>query len=49
MPTASKESAGINVGNASSGSVYGAGQGETREVIGPNGVKRRVRIVAPTL
>ncbi|MBV9218795.1 MAG: DUF2865 domain-containing protein [Methylobacteriaceae bacterium] len=49
VPTASKESAGINVGNASSGSVYGAGQGETREVIGPNGVKRRVRIVAPTL
>jgi hypothetical protein len=49
VPTASKESAGINAGDAASASVYGPKQGETREVTGPDGVKRRVRFVAPTL
>jgi hypothetical protein len=44
-----KESAGISVGNAVGGSAFGTGQGETREIVGPDGVKRRVRIIAPTL
>ncbi|MBI1867885.1 MAG: DUF2865 domain-containing protein [Methylocystis sp.] len=40
------------IGSAKNGeepSVAGAGQGVTREVVGPDGVKRRVRIIAPTL
>jgi hypothetical protein len=49
VPTASKESAGISVGDTTSASVLGPKQGETREIVGPDGVKRRVRFVAPTL
>jgi hypothetical protein len=49
VPTASKESAGIAVGNTHGGANYGVGQGDTRTVVGPDGVKRRIRIVAPNL
>jgi hypothetical protein len=40
---------GLAIGDASKGTVYGAGDGPTREVPGPDGVKRKVRIVGPTL
>lgn len=49
VPTASKESAGIAVGDAHDSTKYAVGQGETRIVTGPDGVKRRIRIVAPNL
>jgi hypothetical protein len=49
VPTASKDSAGIAVGDTRDSTKYAIGQGETRIVTGPDGVKRRVRIVAPNL
>lgn len=40
---------GIAVGEAKTGPLYTKGQGQTEEVVGPDGVKRRVRIIDPTL
>lgn len=48
-PTASSESAGISAGNVRGGKSYGIGEGELRDVIGPDGIKRQVRVVGPTL
>ena len=47
--TISREASGIASGDAQSGARYGEGQGQTVEVVGPDGVKRRVRIIDPTL
>lgn len=47
--TVSRESSGIAVGDATTGPLYTKGQGQTEEVVGPDGVKRRVRIIDPTL
>jgi len=49
VPTASKDSAGIAAGEVKSGTSYPEGQGQTVETTGPDGVKRRVRIVGPPL
>jgi hypothetical protein len=49
VPTASKDSAGIATGEIKTGTAYPEGQGQTVEVTGPDGVKRRVRIVGPAL
>lgn len=49
VPTANKDSAGIASGEVKSGTAYPEGQGQTVEVVGPDGVKRRVRIVGPAL
>jgi len=48
-PTASAESAGISPGTVRGGKSYGIGEGELRDVVGPDGVKRQVRVVGPTL
>ena len=48
-PTASGESAGISPGTLRAGKSYGLGEGEVRDVVGPDGVKRQVRVVGPTL
>jgi hypothetical protein len=47
--TISREASGIAGGDAQTGARYSAGQGQTVEVVGPDGVKRRVRIIDPTL
>ncbi|HYA72485.1 MAG TPA: hypothetical protein VEF36_04955, partial [Roseiarcus sp.] len=47
--TISREASGIAGGEAQTGARFGQGQGQTVEVVGPNGVKRRVRIIDPTL
>jgi Protein of unknown function (DUF2865) len=47
--TVSREPSGIAVGDAATGAVYTKGQGQTQEITGPDGVKRRVRIIDPTL
>ena len=47
--TISREASGIAGGEAQTGARYGQGQGQTVEVVGPDGVKRRVRIIDPTL
>ena len=47
--TVSRESSGIAGGDATSGPLYTKGQGQTEEVTGADGVKRRVRIIDPTL
>jgi hypothetical protein len=47
--TISREASGIAGGEAQTGARYSQGQGETIEVVGPDGVKRRVRIIDPTL
>ncbi|MGP0061637.1 MAG: DUF2865 domain-containing protein [Beijerinckiaceae bacterium] len=49
VPTASKDSAGIATGEIRNGTAYPEGQGQTVEVTGPDGVKRRVRIVGPPI
>jgi hypothetical protein len=49
VPTASTDSAGIATGEVKNGTAYSQGQGQTVEVTGPDGVKRRVRIVGPQL
>jgi hypothetical protein len=49
VPTASSDSSGIATGEVKNGAAYSQGQGQTVEVTGPDGVKRRVRIVAPQL
>ena len=43
--TISREASGIASGDAQTGARYGEGQGQTIEVVGPDGVKRRVRII----
>jgi len=47
--TVSREASGIAGGEAQSGARYGEGQGQTTESVGPDGVKRKVRIIDPTL
>ena len=47
--TMSRETSGIAAGDATSGPSYSKGQGQTEELTGPGGVKRRVRIIDPTL
>ncbi len=42
-------SSGIGGGRASSGPVVSVTQGELQDQVGPDGVKRKVRIIAPTL
>jgi hypothetical protein len=46
--TVSREASGIG-GEAQSGAKYGEDQGQTIESVGPDGVKRKVRIIDPTL
>ena len=46
--TMSRETSGIAAGDATSGPSYSKGQGQTQEVTA-NGVKKRVRIIDPTL
>jgi len=45
----SREASGIAGGETRSGAVFGKGQGQTVSETGPDGVTRKVRIVAPTL
>jgi hypothetical protein len=47
--TISREGSGIAGGDVKSGAPVGEDQGQTVEVTGPDGVKRRVRIIGPTL
>jgi Protein of unknown function (DUF2865) len=47
--TVSRETSGIGAGDAQSGAKFGEGQGQTVTETGPDGVKRKVRIVGPTL
>jgi hypothetical protein len=47
--TISREASGIAGGEAQTGAKYGEGQGQTTESVGPDGVKRKVRIIDPTL
>ncbi len=47
--TISRETSGIAGGEAQSGAKYGQNQGQTTESVGPDGVKRKVRIIDPTL
>ena len=47
--TVSRETSGIAGGDTQSGARYGEGQGKTVTETGPDGVKRTVRIVGPTL
>lgn len=49
VPTAGTDSAGIATGDVKNGTAYSQDQGQTVEVTGPDGVKRRVRIVGPPL
>ena len=45
----SREASGIAGGGVQSGTVYGKGDGQTVTEPSPDGVSRKVRIVAPTL
>jgi len=45
----SREASGIAAGGVQSGTVYGKGDGRTVTETSPDGVSRKVRIVAPTL
>ena len=47
--TISRETSGIAAGDASAGPLLSTDKGQTREFVGPDGVKRRVRIIDPTL
>jgi hypothetical protein len=47
--TMSRETSGIAAGDATSGPSYSKEQGQTQTVTGADGVKRRVRIIDPTL
>jgi hypothetical protein len=47
--TVSREASGIAGGDSQSGASFTVNQGQVVEVTGPDGVKRRVRIVGPTL
>ncbi len=45
----SREASGIAAGDAKASVQLGANQGKTVEIVGPDGVKRRVRIIDPAL
>ena len=45
----SRESSGIAAGDGAGGPLLSTDKGQTREIIGPDGVKRRVRIIDPML
>ncbi len=47
--TVSRETSGIAGGDAQGGATYSESQGQTVTETGPDGVKRKVRIVGPTL
>jgi hypothetical protein len=47
--TVSREASGIAGGDTAGAATYNRNQGQIVEVTGPDGVKRRVRIVGPTL
>lgn len=47
--SADAESAGIGATSSTSGPTYGLSDGRIREEIGPNGVKKKVRIIGPML
>jgi hypothetical protein len=47
--TISREASGIAGGDAQTGAKYGEGQGQTVDSVDPDGVKRKVRIIDPTL
>jgi hypothetical protein len=47
-PTAGTQSSGIGGGKAGPATLR-VGEGETRQIVGPDGAKKSVRIVAPTL
>ena len=47
--TISREASGIAGGEAQTGAKYGEDQGQTIDSVGPDGVKRKVRIIDPTL
>ena len=47
--TPSREPPGRASGDATTGPAYTQGQGQTQDITGPDGVKRRVRIIDPTL
>ena len=47
--TVSRETSGIAGGDAQGGTTYSESQGQTVTETGPDGVKRKVRIVGPTL
>jgi hypothetical protein len=47
--TMSRETSGIAADETATGPSYSKGQGQTEEVTGSDGVKRRVRIIDPTL
>jgi hypothetical protein len=47
--TISREASGIAGGDVQTGAKYSQGQGQTTESVGPDGVKRKVRIIDPTL
>jgi pyruvate dehydrogenase E2 component (dihydrolipoamide acetyltransferase) len=49
VPTASRESSGISTSGGTGSALIGANQGEVREVIGRDGVKRKIRTVGPSL
>jgi hypothetical protein len=49
VPTAGQESSGISTSEGAGSALITGNQGEVREVIGHDGVKRRIRIVAPSL
>ncbi len=48
VPTASRDSSGISASEGSGSTMIGAHQGEMREVTGPDGIKRKIRIVGPS-
>ena len=48
-PTASGDSAGIASGTSSTGRVYSETDGQVRQAVGPDGVKKTVRVVGPAL
>jgi hypothetical protein len=49
VPTAGTDSAGISAGGVNNQTSYPQGAGDTTEITGADGVKRRVRIVGPQL
>ena len=49
VATASQETTGISAGDGGAAATVTRDQGVTRDLLGPDGVKRRVRIIAPKL
>jgi len=47
--TISREASGIAGGDSPTGATVGADQGKSVDAVGPDGVKRKVRIIGPTL